>query len=109
LLNDADQHIEQKFALLCRERVKHTLIGGCIPVSKLIENLFALRREAQNPGAAVGIVHAPLDEPSVAKLLDKQTHVGAFDAKPGGKAVLVYSGLAVSLVEIGQNGELQWG
>jgi hypothetical protein len=34
--------------------------------------------------------------------------MGSFNAEPGGKAVLIYSRLTVSLVETGQNSKLQW-
>ena len=96
LPDDADQQIEQKLALLRSQRIENARVGGRILAAKPVKHPIALWREPQNPGAPVGAVHAPLEETPLAKLLDQQADMGSFDAEPGGKAVLIYSGLAVS-------------
>jgi hypothetical protein len=106
LLDDADQQIEQKLALLRGQRIKNARVGGCILAAKPVKHPIALWREPQNPGAPVGTVHAPLDKTPFTKLLDQQADMGSFDAEPGGKAVLIYSGLAVFLVETSQDCKL---
>ena len=99
--------IEQKLALLRSQRIENARVGGRILAAKPVKHPIALWREPQNPGAPVGAVHAPLEETPLAKLLDQQADMGSFDAEPGGKAVLIYSGLAVSLVETSQDCKLQ--
>ncbi|MFY9696553.1 MAG: hypothetical protein WBF24_16485 [Xanthobacteraceae bacterium] len=107
LPNHADKHVEQKLALLRRQRIENALVGGRILAAKPVKHPFALCREPQNPGAPVGAVHAPLDKSPFAKLLDQQADMGSFNAETRGEAVLIYSRLTVSLVETGHNSELQ--
>ena len=101
LPNDADQHVEQKLPLLRSKRVKNALVGGRILLAKPVKYPFALRREPQDPGASVSAINATFDKTPFAKLLDKEANMGSFNTESRGKAVLIYSGLAVSLVETG--------